>query len=156
MEDTQLKGIITKTAYDRLIQICIDEKPLEACGIVASSLASSTASSDPTGAAGRILVVDTIIPIKNTHINPTYSFSFDPAEWTAAYFQMQTNRQSLVGLFHSHPRTDAIPSSSDTEGFLPASELSYWIVSLRNRDAPRVQPYRRTQGEFVPLELVLA
>lgn len=149
MEDTQLKGIITKSAYDRLIQICIDEKPLEACGIVASSFAYSAA-------AGRPPVIDTIIPIKNTHVNPTYAFAFDPAEWTAAYFEMQTNRQSLVGLFHSHPRTDAIPSSSDTEGFLPASGLSYWIVSLRNLDAPHVQPYRRTQGAFVPLQLVLA
>lgn len=155
MEDTQLKGIITKSAYDRLIQICIDEMPLEACGIVASSFANSTSSSDPTGTAGRLPVIDTIIPIKNMHANPSYAFAFDPAEWTAAYFEMQTNRQSLVGLFHSHPRTDAIPSSSDTDGFLPASELSYWIVSLRNIDAPHVQPYGRTQGEFVPLQLVI-
>ncbi|MGM0881173.1 MAG: M67 family metallopeptidase [Bacillota bacterium] len=156
MENTQLKGIITKSAYDRLLQICIDEMPLEACGIVAGSFAYSAASSDPNGATGRLPVIDTIIPIKNTHANPTYAFAFDPAEWTAAYFEMQTNRQSLVGLFHSHPRTDAIPSSSDTEGFLPASELSYWIVSLRNIDAPHVQPYRRSQGAFEPLRLVLA
>jgi proteasome lid subunit RPN8/RPN11 len=155
MEDKQLKGIITKSAYDRLIQICIDEKPLEACGIVASSL-EYPSPSDLAGASGRLPVIDTIIPIKNTHINPTYAFTFDPAEWTAAYFEMQTNRHSLVGLFHSHPRTDAIPSSSDTEGFLPASELSYWIVSLRNIDTPHVQPYRHMRGVFVPLQLVLA
>lgn len=154
MEDKLLNGIISKAAYVRLVQICIDAKPLEACGIVASSGASSAASPVLTGEAV-LPVIDTIIPIKNIHINPTYAFSFDPAEWTAAYYEMQTNRQSLVGLFHSHPRTEPIPSSFDTEGFLPASELSYWIVSLRNPEAPHVQPYRRIQGVFVPLQLVL-
>lgn len=145
MNAEQTKGYITKPAYDRLIQICADSKPLEACGIVASSY---TAAVYP--------IIDTIIPITNTHIDPTHSFSFDPAEWTTAYYEMQKNRQTLVGLFHSHPRTEAVPSSSDSEGFLPASELSYWIISLRNSEAPHVQPYRRSQGAFIPLQLVLA
>jgi proteasome lid subunit RPN8/RPN11 len=101
-------------------------------------------------------VINTIIPIKNIHIDPTHSFAFDPEEWTAAFYDMQKNRQTIVGLFHSHPRTEAIPSSSDTKGFLPASELSYWIVSLQNSEAPHVKPYRLSQGTFIPLQLVLA
>ncbi|MDQ8736235.1 M67 family metallopeptidase [Paenibacillus sp. LHD-38] len=148
MEAQQSKGMITKSAYDLLISICKHARPMEACGILVSSR-ESMQSENPT-------IIDTIIPITNKHIDPTHSFTFDPAEWTAAYFEMQKNRQTLVGLFHSHPRTEAIPSSSDSEGFLPASELSYWIVSLRNIETPHVQPYRRTEGAFIPMQLVLA
>ncbi|CAM4058208.1 M67 family metallopeptidase [Paenibacillus alkaliterrae] len=155
MHELQSKGCITKEAYDRLLQVCLEAKPREACGILASRFSQS--GSSPLSEVYSVnAIVDTIIPITNTHINPTYAFSFDPAEWTAAYYDMQNNRQSLVGLFHSHPRTDAIPSSSDTEGFLPASELTYWIVSLKDIHAPQVKPYLRDQGVFKPLQLVFA
>lgn len=148
------KGYMTKAVYDQLIQICREAAPSEACGIAASSFAYPDRSE--TNGIIHFPIIDTIIPITNTHINPSHAFSFDPIEWTAAYFEMQKNRQSLVGLFHSHPTTPAIPSSSDTEGFLPASELSYWIVSLEDAEAPQVMPYRRVQGAFVPMQLVLA
>lgn len=155
MGEKQTKGIITKAAYEQLLRICKEASPLEACGIVASSNTHSAASH--TSQEGiELPIIDFIIPITNIHINPTHAFTFDPSEWTAAYYSMQTSRQSLVGLFHSHPSTEAIPSISDTEGFLPASELSYWIVSLKNSDNPHVQPYRRTQGAFHPVQLVLA
>ncbi|WP_053376896.1 Mov34/MPN/PAD-1 family protein [Paenibacillus sp. FJAT-27812] len=155
MTAQQSKGYITKSAYEQLIQICLDAKPLEACGIVVSSESNASPLADrPDDATFQL--IDTIIPIKNIHIDPTRSFAFDPAEWTAAFYDMQKNRQTLVGLFHSHPRTEAIPSSSDSEGFLPASELSYWIVSLQNSAAPQVKPYRLTQGTFLPLHLVFA
>lgn len=154
MEAVQNKGFITKSAYEKLIQICAKAKPREACGIVASSHTALAPTAQLSGATD-YHVIDTVIPITNTHIDPTHSFSFDPAEWTTAYYEMQKNRQTLVGLFHSHPRTEAVPSSSDSEGFLPASELTYWIISLQNSEAPHVQPYRRSQGTFVPLQLVL-
>lgn len=149
MNSPYAKEFITQLAYEKLVSICLDAKPLEACGILASSNIAREA-------AGGKIIVDTVIPITNTHIDPTHSFTFDPSEWTAAYYSMQKNRQSLVGLFHSHPRTDATPSSSDSEGFLPASELSYWIVSLRSSEKPEIKPYRRIDGQFIPLELVLA
>lgn len=154
MEDFDIKSIITKEAYEQLIQLSKEAVPNEVCGIVASSMLSE--QMDKTKDANQPPIIDTVIPIANNHINPTHSFSFDPVEWTAVYYEMQKNRQSLVGLFHSHPRTAAIPSSSDIEGFLPASQLSYWIISLENAEAPHIQPYRRVQGAFIPMQLVLA
>jgi len=151
LESQQKRGCITKSAFDRLIQICADAKPLEACGIMASSQALPSITADQNK-----FIIDIVIPITNIHNDPMHSFSFDPTEWTAAYYNMQKNRQTLVGLFHSHPRTKAVPSSSDTDGFLPASELSYWIVSLEDNKAPDVKPYRRSEGSFIPLQLVLA
>ncbi|MBD2872801.1 M67 family metallopeptidase [Paenibacillus arenilitoris] len=152
MTERYSKMFMTKEAYDRLIRLCKDAFPAEACGVLACGMAEEV-DDDPSGAA---CVIDAVIPIRNAHDRPDRSFSFDPAEWTAAYYDMQINRQNLVGLFHSHPRSEAVPSISDAEGFLPAFALSYWIVSLQNKEAPHVQPYRRSQGAFIPLELVIA
>lgn len=152
MLERQSYAYITKEAYERLVKLCLDAKPIEACGI----LAGPAVDSGDTAGHAPAAVIDTVIPITNTHINPTYAFSFDPSEWTAAFYDMQKNRQSLVGLFHSHPKTEAIPSSSDTEGFLPASELTYWIISLKDSQNPAVQPYRRERSSFVPLQLMFA
>lgn len=131
---------ITRSAYTKLLQICGEAWPQEACGVIACTRA----------------VIDTVIPIKNSHPEPSKAFSFDPAEWTAAYFGMQTSRQSLVGLFHSHPSSEAVPSRLDYDGLWPASSLSYWIVSLKNPDSPYVQAYRPIRGGFEPLKLMLA
>lgn len=147
---TQEVGLITRHAYNQLLSICLGRLPEEACGIVARR--TSAPSDDPSAASP----IDTIIPIRNIHSNPRTAFQFDPAEWTSAYYEMQTNRQSLVGLFHSHPSTEAIPSSLDQAGFWPASSISYWIISLADRSTPHIQPYRRTHEGFEPLELVLA
>ncbi|MDQ0058431.1 M67 family metallopeptidase [Paenibacillus harenae] len=143
-------GLITRQAYNQLLSICLGSLPEEACGIVASR---TSAPGDDLSAASPI---DTIIPIRNIHSSPRTAFKFDPEQWTSAYYEMQTNRQSLVGLFHSHPSTEAIPSSLDQAGFWPASSISYWIVSLADRSSPRIQPYRRIHGGFEPLELVFA
>ncbi|MDQ6423301.1 M67 family metallopeptidase [Paenibacillus sp. LHD-117] len=135
-------GRITKETYDRLIRTCEQALPDEACGVLAQGPESEA--------------IDIVIPIRNVHPSPSVSFSFDPEEWTAAYFNMQKNRQSLVGFFHSHPHTAATPSYRDSRGFLHESGLTYWIVSLTPGASPDVKPYRPVQGSFVPIPLVLA
>jgi len=148
MLERQHNGVITLEAYSEMIERCQSELPDEACGI----LASSGRTISDTG----IPIIDTVYPIRNAHDNPHTSFAFDPVQWTAAYFVMQKNRQTLAGLYHSHPNSEAVPSERDRDGFLPASELTYWIVSLKNRQSPHVQPYIRKNGAFAPIPSVLA
>lgn len=142
MSHQHMEGQITKTAYEALIGICVDALPTEACGLLVRSR-NATA-------------IDLIVPIQNVHENPAQSFSFHPAEWTEAFFSMQKSRQQLVGFYHSHPESDAFPSLRDNKGFLPASELTYWIVSLKKNSHPVVQPYRRLRDKFHSIPLVLA
>lgn len=53
-----------------------------------------------------------------------------------------------VGVFHTHPASPAIPSSSDLAGWhYPA--LSYWIASLLQPDSPDVRAYQFVDGRFV-------
>lgn len=142
MTDCQFHVSITRKAFHELIDICQSSLPQEACGVLA-------VSDDRTS-------IDVVIPIRNVHEQPSRSFSFDPAQWTEVFFDMQKNRQRLVGFFHSHPGSEAFPSLRDNAGFVPASGLTYWIVSLKGDEAPVVRPYQKKEACFESLTLVLA
>ncbi|MBH5318194.1 M67 family metallopeptidase [Paenibacillus sp. GSMTC-2017] len=141
MRTNETSGKITKSAYEELILICSKALPMEACGVLARSENEDAAT--------------IIFPIKNVHNSPSNSFSFDPKEWTTAFFEMQKKGQTLVGIYHSHPHSAPFPSLRDYSGFLPSSELTYWIVSLENSLAPNVQPYTKSNGYFKAVSLVL-
>lgn len=137
------KIAITKKAYEQLLSTCHQAFPLEACGVLAGASAT----------LGEPAIVTSILPITNIHPEPTRSFSFHPDEWISTYYDMLKNRQILVGFFHSHPTSSAVPSKQDLLGF-PASDrqISYWIVSIGNHT---VQPYRLYKQGFTPLALML-
>lgn len=143
MEDFRGIGLpIASQALATLSLICQNSLPLEACGLLGRTNGSSS--------------IDCIVEIRNVHPAPQHAFAFDPEEWTNAYFSMQKNRQQLVGFFHSHPHTRALPSIKDLEGWLPQSGFQYWIVSMENKGEPIFQPYCSEQGELLPVPLVLA
>ncbi|REK77466.1 Mov34/MPN/PAD-1 family protein [Paenibacillus paeoniae] len=143
MAETSLNNIqMTIKAYEELLAICARLYPHEACGVLAQSEFSES--------------VDLVLPIQNVHDHPENFFSFHPREWTHTFFGMQKNRQQLAGFFHSHPHSEALPSLSDYDGFVPLTGMTYWIVSLQEADSPSVQPYQMRDGQLKSLPLVLA
>jgi Predicted metal-dependent protease of the PAD1/JAB1 superfamily len=138
--------IITHQAYEQLLTLCRKALPRETCGVLAGTEASE---SNPA-------TVTHIHAVSNIHEDPLRSFRFHPEEWVSVYYDMQKNRQTLVGFFHSHPTASALPSKRDALG-LPASgnQLSYWIISMASGHAPIVQPYRLDHQTFSPLALML-
>ncbi|WP_435170900.1 M67 family metallopeptidase [Paenibacillus glycanilyticus] len=138
---------ITRPAYEQLLGFCQKSLPQEACGVLAGAAAT------PDSPA----VVTHVYMISNVHEEPIRSFRFHPGEWVSAYYDIQKNRQSLVGFFHSHPISSAVPSKRDWLG-LPVSDdgLSYWIISMPGSPAAVVQPFRMDGQIFRPLALVLA
>ncbi|MFF2481580.1 M67 family metallopeptidase [Paenibacillus sp. NPDC058071] len=143
---------ITQEALRETIELCRAAWPQEACGILLSPSPMHKESLDPFDPP-----IEAVRPIANTHRDPLHSFAFDPAEWTAAYYDTQKSRQKISGFFHSHPSSEALPSVRDVRGYWPADDsLSYWIVSLSNLGEPVVRPFARTKDGFQPLALVFA
>lgn len=138
---------ITRQAHKQLLSYCLEAMPQEACGILAGT------SETPDSPA----VVTHVYVISNVHEDPVRSFRFHPGEWVSAYYGIQKNRQSLVGFFHSHPTSSAVPSKRDWLG-LPVSDdlISYWIVSMPGGPVPVVQPFRVDGQTFRPLPLMFA
>ncbi|MBO7745553.1 M67 family metallopeptidase [Paenibacillus sp. MWE-103] len=144
MNDIPLKAELTSEAYQALFALTMDALPHEACGVLtghrqpghglAGHRLAEIGSPAPAQAAADVLRVTGVLPVKNAAARPETQFAFDPHDWVRAVYDMQKNRQSLVGFFHSHPGSPPVPSKADHAGFPFAavehgSGTSYWILS---------------------------
>jgi len=85
--------------------------------------------------------------------SPT-TYLVDPADHFAAIRRARAQGRSVVGAYHSHPRSPAIPSPTDVrEAHDP--DFVYLIVSLADPRTPDVRGYRLSAEELVEVQLVV-
>lgn len=73
--------------------------PCEVCGLL----------------VGKFPQVQQVIPITNIASDPQNYFEMDPREFVRAMFTIEQQRLELLAIYHSHPRTDPLPSSVDIQ-----------------------------------------
>ena len=76
----------------------------------------------------------------------TTAFTVDPDEHFAALRHAERSGMELVGAFHSHPRSPAVPSRTDIARALEPDWL-YVIVGLVDGAAPEIRAWRIRDGE---------
>jgi proteasome lid subunit RPN8/RPN11 len=82
--------------------------------------------------AGREGVITHFFPIPTQSDCPC-SLEFEPGAYLDAIKQMRALQLDWLGIFHSHPHTQAYPSSRDRTGWhLP--DKSFWILSLKDAE----------------------
>lgn len=115
----------------------VQESPsLETCGLLG-------------GRDGR---ASSLYRITNLDPSPAIAFAMDPREMFAAFREMESRQEVLVGIYHSHPTSPAAPSARDlTEAAYPG--VAYLIVSLQTADAPVLAGFLFNGSNFVPLSL---
>jgi [CysO sulfur-carrier protein]-S-L-cysteine hydrolase len=122
---------------DAMIDHARRDAPLECCGLLAA----------------RDGVIDEAIPARNLEAS-SVAFLIDPADHFAAVKRTRIEGRDIVGAYHSHPRSPAIPSATDLAE-AHYEEFVYAIVSLAG-DQPDVKAYRLTTGPaFNPLRLLI-
>jgi proteasome lid subunit RPN8/RPN11 len=127
---------ILKRVIDAIIDHARRDAPLECCGLLAA----------------RGGVIDAAIPARNLEASPV-KFRIDPADHFAALKRTRAEGCEILGAYHSHPRSPAVPSATDLaeahyEDFL------YVIVSLA-AGQPDVRAYRLDGGRFVAGEMLI-
>lgn len=115
---------IRRSARDAMIAHARAQAPLECCGLL-------------IGSAGAI---EAAVPARNLRASDT-AFLVDPADHFAAIRRARADGRAVVGAYHSHPRSPAIPSPSDVEQALDPAMI-HVIVSLAEPDAPDLRAYR--------------
>ncbi len=81
-------------------------------------------------------------------------YRIDPAVLLEAQRYARTNGWDIIGIYHSHPDHEAVPSEWDRRWAWP--QYSYAIVSLRNGTARDVQSWiLNTDHEFLPERLMV-
>jgi proteasome lid subunit RPN8/RPN11 len=121
---------MSKQLYNELVAYCKEQQPMEACGFIQGKQSGS----------GLNWVAESLIPVSNCSTDPLQHFEMNPTELTPILFNKSTDSK-LLGIFHSHPLADAVPSKEDLNTMwhpLP----SYWIVSLQNQAKPVLQIYQ--------------
>ena len=112
-----------------------DAAPLECCGLL----------------AGKDELIDEYIRTDNVRASEV-KYQVDPVEHIAAMKSLRVRGRVILGAYHSHPRTPAVPSSTDLAEANDA-ELLYVIVSLCDAP-PDIRAYRLQGGTFVGVSIV--
>lgn len=89
--------------------------------------------------------------IPNIAVEPATSFYMQPQSQIAALKTMREHGEHLCGIYHSHPRSEALPSEQDLqEAAYPGT--AYFIISLKN-DEPELGSFLFTGDAFEKIEL---
>lgn len=105
------------------------EYPLECCGLL----------------SGSGWKIDGIRPTANQR--QSREEFFVPVEELFVFLkELRRNGQEHLGIYHSHPTSESLPSSRDVAEF-HYPEVSYWIVSLEGEE-PDVRCFRWDKTDF--------
>jgi [CysO sulfur-carrier protein]-S-L-cysteine hydrolase len=122
---------IPKTIFDEMLEHARATHPNECCGLL----------------AGKNDRVDRHFRMTNTHASPV-SYFMDPREQFAAFKTMRESGTDLVAIYHSHPHTQAYPSTTDVRlAYYP--EVLYIIISLET-PKPVAKGFRIVDGKITP------
>jgi [CysO sulfur-carrier protein]-S-L-cysteine hydrolase len=128
---------ITRSAREAIVSHAREEAPLESCGLL----------------IGGPEMVEEAVRTRNARNSPT-AFLVEPADHFAAIRRVRAEGRAIVGAYHSHPRSPAVPSPVDLREAHHA-EFIYVIVSLLDPGTPDVRAYRLDRERFVEAPLVL-
>lgn len=126
---------IRAAARAAIVAHAVEAAPRECCGLL-------------IGADG---VVEEAARARNVRDGHT-TYQVDPADHFAAIRRARSQGRAVVGAYHSHPRSPAVPSVTDLdEAHDPA--FLHVIVSLAQPGGPDVRAYRLQAGRYgaVPL-----
>lgn len=113
---------ITETDYNAILQYCKESLPYEACGLVAGT------------ADGNRKFIKKIYLLTNTDAS-SHHFSIAPKEQFAVIKNIRACGYKLLGNFHSHPNSPAVPSREDIRLAYDANAY-YMILSLMDINKP--------------------
>jgi proteasome lid subunit RPN8/RPN11 len=113
-----------------------DEAPNECCGLL----------------VGDGSLIEASVRARNLRASPT-RYLLDPAEHIATNRKLRGTGRTVIGTYHSHPASPAIPSETDrAEALYP--EFVWMIVSLLTPEAD-VAAFRLTEAGALSLSIVL-
>ena len=97
-------------------------------------------------------MVDRIVRGRNVHATPETRYEIDPAQLRQAIAGNDDSDRYLVGIYHSHPRTEPKPSDFDIANARWPEQV-YVLTSLRS-EPPEVFAYRITHGTAPKIPIV--
>ena len=128
---------MSRVFRDMMIAHALEEVPNECCGLL----------------LGRDGVVERVVAMKSDPPAPD-RYYMDPVRQVEVFEEMQKHGQSLIGIYHSHPRGPAEPSGADVQMAYHRG-VAYVIISLADADNPDVRAFVLQDGGFEEVRYVV-
>ena len=139
---TQLAFLVThivqikKNVLNQMIQHAQAQAPLECCGLL----------------SGQDEVISDLHPMSNRVKSPV-RFEMDPLELLLLFKSLRAVGDTHLGIYHSHPSTEAYPSATDIEeSFYP--DCTYFIVSLKDPLSPQIRAFQIEDHKVRGVEMI--
>ncbi|MDQ3879686.1 MAG: M67 family metallopeptidase [Chloroflexota bacterium] len=122
--------IVPRPVADAMLDHARADLPNEACGILSGSLADRRAVA--------------FHPARNADESPL-RYNVDPDDLVRITFEIDDAGADVVGIFHSHVASAAVPSETDRrQAFYP--DAFYVLASLTDRDHPDLRAWHIRHG----------
>jgi len=115
---------ISQALIDEMVAHAREDLPNECCGLVG-------------GKEGR---ATTVYPMRNEFESPL-RYKLDSKDNLRVNNEMDAAGEEMVGVYHSHTKSEAYPSQTDVNEAEPWPEPMYLIVSLADSQRPVVKGF---------------
>ena len=112
--------VLAQKEKDKLVTHAISEQPSESCAMLFGKKVGDNWN------------VKEVFLTQNIDDSQT-NFTISPEELLKGYQIAEKNQLEVVGIFHSHPNSDAIPSNTDKK-FMQNNPVPWIIFSVVNND----------------------
>jgi len=102
--------------------------------------------------AGRDGVITRAFPAANVAANPVKNYEIAPREIVRLMHEFRERELGFLGIYHSHPNTENVPSRRDIE-LAYYSEAIYFIVSPHPYMEKPIRAFSIRDGEAAELEI---
>jgi proteasome lid subunit RPN8/RPN11 len=128
---------ITEAVKNGIESHALHSRPAECCGLL----------------SGRRGLITELHPLPNDADTPESRYFASPEDLFTSMRRIREAGNELLGIYHSHPRTPAYPSTSDVEmAFYP--EAFYFIISLEPRVEMRAFRIEGSKIDSVDIQVV--
>jgi proteasome lid subunit RPN8/RPN11 len=127
---------VARAAVAQMVRHAREAAPAECCGLL----------------FGDVAAIVEAVRTRNVADHPAARFLVDPKDHFDGRRAARERGLEVIGFYHSHPRSPALPSETDrAEAAYP--DRLYFIVSLAG-DEPDVRLFRYAEGNFLPVPFV--
>ena len=134
---------LKKSDYQKIVEYCKNILPNEACGLLAGT-------TENCGIAYPKTIIKTITKVyllSNMDADSNH-YSMNPEEQLKVVKDARKNGAEIIGSFHSHPNSPAIPSAEDKRlAYNP--DMEYLILSLQEPNRPILRAFSIMQQKDV-------
>ena len=133
---------IGRALYEEIVAHAAESVPAECCGLVAASGEEAVR----------------VFRVENVHEHPKYGYIVDGRELYARLEEIERAGWRLGAIYHSHPRTAAVPSQTDinlavVDGVGPVWPGTLYIIVGFEATSPEVRAYRIESASPEEVEL---